>query len=95
MMSFVHVENSSCTYQLLPYAVFEEFSGNTIGTKELKWKEKVSDCEEYCNNLSNCHSFIYQRTKRECFFKDKLLTGDEPMCPGDTITYNQNCTQGI
>ena len=74
--------------------MLEEFSGNTIGITELKWIGKISNCEEYYNNLTKCHSFVINKKKGQFKFKDKMLTGNEPMCPGEMISYFENCRKG-
>ena len=95
MVSFFGVD-SKCHYKILPHAVSKEFSGETVETRWLTRNEKISDCQAYCDTLPNCYSFNYQRDPKKCYFKDRKLTGNEPlMCREDYFTVYKKCSQGI
>ena len=79
----------------LPQAVSKEFVGESIGMKKLKKGETISECEDHCDKLKNCQSFNFNKWKKECYFKNKALTGDEPlMCRDDLYTVYRSCYQG-
>ena len=73
-----------------------KISGETVETRWLTRNEKISDCQAYCDTLPNCYSFNYQRDPKKCYFKDRKLTGNEPlMCREDYFTVYKKCSQGI
>lgn len=93
---FLFVDDQNCLYEVLPHAVSVEFSGETIEKRQLKKSESIFECQSHCEMLQNCYSFDYQRNLRTCYFRDKMLNGNEPqMCRDDVYTVYKKCSQGI
>ena len=58
-------------------------------------KGSVDDCKKYCDSVPNCHSFDYQKKKKQCYLKDKQLNGNEPLeCWDSMFTVYKDCIQG-
>ena len=93
MISFIfdNIANPTCIYEKLAFAVAKEYAGENVGMK----KGSVDDCKKYCDSVPNCHSFDYQKKKKECYLKDKQLNGNEPLeCWDSMFTVYKDCIQG-
>ena len=56
----------------------------------------VDECMATCDQFSRCKSFIYNKDKKVCFMKDKVLNGSEPMGAWNlTFTVYKSCIKGI
>ena len=53
-----------------------QYIGNVVG---YSLKGSVDDCIKKCNETKECNNFVYAKHKEECYFKDGILTGSEPV----------------
>ena len=65
-----------CTFKKLPLAVEVKYLGNIVGDKHLG---SVDDCIKKCKEIKECQNFVYAKHKKECYLKDGILTGSEPV----------------
>ena len=65
-----------CTFERLPFAVEVKYIGNAVANSH---QGSVEECIETCEKIENCKNFVYARHKKECYLKDGLLNGSEPL----------------
>ena len=67
--------------------------GKTVGSKKGATYE---ECKETCIDNDKCNSFTYGKSKKECYFKDKKLLGNEPLVKKNPYFYSayKLCTTG-
>ena len=60
----------------MPFAVEVQYLGKVVGNSH---RGSVDDCIEKCKQIKDCNNFVYAKHKEECYLKDKVLTGSEPL----------------
>ena len=75
-----------------PFPVNKDFVGDKLGFKT----GSLMDCVNHCDSEPRCQSITYQKKKKVCFFRDKLLKGSEPLTSwNEAFTVYKVCGEGI
>ena len=82
-----------CTFERLPLAVETQYIGNPVADS---FEGSVEECTMKCNETSECNNFVYAKHKEECYLKDGILTGSEPVRSWDKqFSVYKICKNGI
>ena len=60
----------------MPLAVEIKYLGSVVADKHIG---SVQDCVKKCKEINACQNFVYAKHKKECYLKDGILTGSEPV----------------
>lgn len=83
----------TCKYKQLE-AVINHPRGNPVGIKSMSGS--MQECEEKCDDIENCWSFIYRSNSSKCFFKDKKIFGSERIGGNDDLaSVYKDCGLGM
>ena len=56
----------------------------------------IEECQNKCDELQNCWSFVYFFEATKCFFKDKKVLGQEKMASHNrSTTVYKTCKDGM
>ena len=82
-----------CSFETLPFAVEVQYLGNVVGNI---YPGSVDDCIDKCKQIIECQNFVYSKNKQECYLKDGILTGSEPIRSWDQqFSVYKSCKIGI
>ena len=82
-----------CTFERMPLAAETQFIGNPVADS---LKGSVDECIRKCNETKDCNNFVYAKHKEECYLKDGILIGSEPVRSWNKqFSVYKSCNDGI
>ena len=82
-----------CTFERMPLAAEKQYIGNPVADS---FKASVDECIIKCNETINCNNFVYAKHKKECYLKDGILSGSEPVRSWDKqFSVYKSCKNGM